>query len=291
MPQFVSAIHTPQIKRPTGNAMNRMCTVAVVALLGTFTADARSSIGLERMYVLDCGRLMAKDQSRWTPGVNAGQPRELSNNCYLLQHQRGTLLWETGVPDSVAGHEGGVTSPNGAIVWFRDRTLASQLERLGVKPEDITYVAISHTHGDHVGNVKAFAKSKLLIQRLEHESAMNASPKALDDVHDVVMLAGDRDVFGDGSVTIITTPGHTPGHQSLLVKLPKTGALVLTGDLVHFQYMWDNKVVPPFNFNRAQSLASIERVARLLAEHKAQLWIGHDKDITAKLDRAPRFYE
>lgn len=256
----------------------------------TFSAGTTAN-GLKRMYVLDCGRLTAKDQSRWTPGVNVGQPRELSNNCYLLQHERGTLLWETGLPDSVVDQKDGVTSPNGALVWFRDKTLESQLVNIGVKRDEITYVAMSHTHGDHVGNAKAFAKSKILMQKLEHEFAMKATPAPLNVDQNVELLSGDRDVFGDGSVTIVSTPGHTPGHQSLLVKLPKTGAVILTGDLVHFQYMWDNKVVPSFNFNKDQSLASIERIAKLLAEHKAQLWIGHDKDITAKLNRAPKFYE
>jgi N-acyl homoserine lactone hydrolase len=164
----------------------------------------------------------------------------------------------------------------------------SQLESLGVKPDDITYVSVSHTHGDHVGNLKMFTKSKILMQKLEHESA---TPKPLNDDQNVEIFSGDRDVFGDGSVTIISTPGHTPGHQSLLVKLPKTGALILTGDLVHFQCMWDHKIVPSFNFNKEQSLASIERVIKLVAEHKAQLWIGHDKDITARINRAPKFYE
>ncbi|MFN2406746.1 MAG: N-acyl homoserine lactonase family protein [Pyrinomonadaceae bacterium] len=274
--------------------MKRMLSsaaAAVFAMLAAILAADATPNGLKRMYVLDCGRLLAKDQSRWTPGVNAGQPRELSNNCYLLQHARGMLLWETGVPDSVAEQKDGVTSPNGALVWFRDKTLTGQLESLGVKPNDITYVAISHTHGDHIGNATAFAKSKILIQKLEHASAMNATPKPFSDDQNVELLSGDRDVFGDGSVTIISTPGHTPGHQSLLVKLPKTGALVLTGDLVHFSYMWENKIVPPFNFNKQQSLASIERVVELVARHKAQLWIGHDTDITARIDRAPKFYE
>lgn len=270
--------------------MKKTLSFAAAALAATLASDAGAN-GLKRMYVLDCGRLIAKDQSRWTPGVNAGQARELSNNCYLFQHRSGTLLWETGVPDSVTAQKDGVTSPNGAVVWFRDKTLTAQLEGLGVKPDDITYVAISHTHGDHIGNAKAFAKSKILMQKAEYESAMNATAQPLDDDQNVALLAGDRDVFGDGSLTIIATPGHTPGHQSLLVNLPRTGALILTGDLVHFQYMWDNKVVPPFNFDKEQSLASIERVAKLQAEHKAQLWIGHDKDITAKIDRAPKFYE
>jgi N-acyl homoserine lactone hydrolase len=271
--------------------MKSLPAAVLIAALAATLAAGSGPTGLKRMYVLDCGRLIAKDQSRWTPGVNAGQPRELSNNCYLIQHERGTLLWETGVPDSVVEQKSGVTSPNGAVVWFRDKTLQSQLESLGVKPNDITYVAMSHTHGDHIGNARAFAKSKILMQKLEYEFAMNSTPKPLGDDQNVETLTGDRDVFGDGSVTIISTPGHTPGHQSLLVKLPKTGALILTGDLVHFQYMWDNKVVPSFNFNKEQSLASIERVTRLVAEHKAQLWIGHDKDIAARVDRAPKFYE
>jgi N-acyl homoserine lactone hydrolase len=270
--------------------MKRMLSFAAAAVIATLAADVEAS-GLQRMYVLDCGHLLAKDQSRWTPGINAGQPRELSNNCYLFRHERGTLLWETGIPDSVAGRKDGVPSPNGAVVWFREKTLESQLDSLGVQPDDVTYVAMSHSHGDHVGNIKTFAKSKILMQKLEHESAMGATPKLLDDAQSVELLAGDRDVFGDGSLTIVATPGHTPGHQSLLVKLPKTGALLLTGDLVHFQYMWDHKVVPPFNFDKEQSLASIDRVAKLVAEHDAQLWIGHDKDMTARIERAPKFYE
>ena len=270
--------------------MKIMLSLVAAALVATLTAGTGPN-GLKRMYVLDCGRLIARDQSRWTPGVNAGQPRELSNNCYLFQHERGTMLWETGVPDSVAGQKDGVTSPNGAVVWFRDKTLVSQLESLGLKPNDITYIAMSHSHGDHIGNVKVFAKSKILMQKLEYDFAMNTTPKPLSEDQNVEMLSGDRDVFGDGSVTILSTPGHTPGHQSLLAKLPKTGSLILTGDLVHFQYMWDNKIVPSFNFNKQQSLASIERVASLIAEYKAQLWIGHDKDITARIDRAPKFYE
>jgi N-acyl homoserine lactone hydrolase len=154
----------------------------------------------------------------------------------------------------------------------QSQTLKDQLESLGVKPDEITYVAISHAHGDHIGNAKLFAKSKILMRKLEREFAMNTPPKPLNDDQKIEMLSGDRDVFGDGSLTIISTPGHTPGRQSLLVKLSKTGALILTSDLVRFRHMWDNKVVPPFNFNKEQSLASIERIIKLVAQHKAQLW-------------------
>jgi N-acyl homoserine lactone hydrolase len=263
----------------------RVLVATVLAVLCAARADAG---GLERMYVLDCGRLVAKDQSRWTPGVGVGRPRTLSNSCHLFQHERGTLLWETGVPDDVVNEKDGRTSPNGAVVWFRERTLASQLAGLGVKPEDVTYVAVSHTHGDHVGNAGAFPRSTLLIQKLEHESA---SPRPFPAGQKVELLAGDHDLFGDGSLVLLSTPGHTPGHQSLLVRLPKTGALVLTGDLVHFRQMWDERIVPSFNFDRGQSLASIARVAKLLTEHRAQLWIGHDADQAGSIARAPKFYE
>jgi N-acyl homoserine lactone hydrolase len=278
--------------------MNRRFAALAAALVAASTGLLVAALGpdgdrkgLTRMYVLDCGRLIAKDQSRWTPGVNVGQPRDLSNDCYLFVHERGMLLWETGIPDSVVAYRGGITSPNGAVTWFRDKTLKGELEGLGFNPDDITYVAMSHTHGDHVGNARAFAKATILLQALEHDVVMSTPPRPFTDDQGVERLSGDRDVFGDGSLTIVSTPGHTAGHQSLLVKLPKTGALLLTGDLVHFQYMWDNGIVPPFNFNREQSLASIERVRRLVAEHGAQLWIGHDTETAARIDRAPRFYE
>src|SRR5688572_11163493 len=181
--------------------MRALAAVALTALAAVRTEAG----GLARMYVLDCGRLVAKDQSRWTPGVGVGRQRVLSNSCYLFQHERGTLLWETGVPDAVVGEKEGRTSPNGAVVWFRDRTLESRLADLGVKPEDVTYVAVSHTHGDHVGNANAFPRSTLLIQKLEHESATAATPRAFPEDRKVELLAGDRDVFGDGSLTLLST--------------------------------------------------------------------------------------
>ncbi len=253
--------------------------------------SAAQAAGIKRLYMLDCGRQIGKDQSRWTPDINVGQPVELSNNCALIQHERGTLLWETGVPDVIAESRDGVTTANGAIVMFRDKTLAAQLESLGVKLDRIDFVAVSHSHGDHVGNLKLFGKSKVLMQRLEHEAALKLIATPFAAGQEVVKLEGDHDVFGDGTVRLISTPGHTPGHQVLLLKLAKTGSLIFSGDLVHLQISWERRIIPSFNFDKAASLASLDRVKALMDEHKAQLWIGHDKANTARIERAPKFYE
>ena len=271
--------------------MIRLFTGVLAAALLVATATAAHA-ELQRLYVLDCGTNLGKDQSRWSPGVNEGKPIEFSDNCYLIRHSKGLLLWDTGISDAVAAMPNGLVTANGAIIQSRAKTLAAQLTELGVKPADVTYVAVSHTHGDHVGNIGQFPTSTVLIQGAEYDWAMAGQNKpAFVDSQKIQKLTGDHDVFGDGSVTIITTPGHTPGHQSLLVKLPKTGALVLSGDAVHFQDNWTHKRVPSMNTNKDQTLASLERIARVLADQKATLWINHDKPQSASLKYSPSYYE
>jgi len=274
----------------------RRCALTVLTVLvawasWTFVAHGAGP-GIERLYVLDCGQNTGKDQSRWSPGVNEGKPIDFSDNCYLIRHAKGLLLWDTGVPDAVAAMPDGMVVANGAIIYRRPKTLIGQLAEIGVKPADITYVAISHTHGDHVGNVGLFPTSTILIQGAEYDWAMAQPTKpAFAATQKIEKLSGDFDVFGDGSVVILFTPGHTPGHASLLVTLPKTGALVLSGDAVHFKDNWDHKRVPSMNVNRDQTLASLQRIATVLDEKKAQLWINHDKPQSAGLRYAPAYYE
>jgi N-acyl homoserine lactone hydrolase len=266
-------------------------TTVLAALAWTAVAFGAGS-GLERLYILDCGQNTGKDQSRWSPGVNEGKPIEFSDNCYLIRHAKGLLLWDTGVPDAVAAMPDGMVVANGAIVYHRAKTLIAQLAEIGVKPADITYVAVSHTHGDHVGNIGLFPTSTVLIQGAEYDWAMTQSVKpAFAATQKIEKLAGDHDVFGDGSVMILSTPGHTPGHESLLVLLPKTGALVLSGDAVHFRDNWEQRRVPSMNVNRDQTLASLQRIAGVLEDKKAQLWINHDKPQSAGLRYAPAYYD
>jgi N-acyl homoserine lactone hydrolase len=266
-------------------------TLALAAFAVALGALPASAAGVDKLYVLYCGEIRGADQSRWSPGVNVGVPIELSDNCYLIHHDKDWFLWDTGLDDGVAAKPDGLTGANGALHMKRAKTLASQLDALGVKPADIKGMAISHTHPDHVGNVELFPQTMLYVQKAEYDWPGEGGAPRFKPEHPVTKLEGDHDVFGDGSVVILSTPGHTPGHQSLLVKLPKTGAVVLSGDAVHFKDNWDNRRVPGMNFNKEETLASMQKIADTLAKEHAQLWINHDKPQSDAQKKAPDYYE
>ena len=267
-----------------------LSAVVAAVFAALFGAPPASAAGVDKLYVLDCGVTQAPDKSRWTPGMNQGVPIDMSDNCYLIHHVQGWFLWDTGLPDSVAAQPDGVKGPLGFVVK-RSKTLAGQLAEIGVSPGDIKGMAVSHTHPDHIGNVELFPQVMLYVQKAEYEwPGENGKPR-FNPNHPVTLLEGDRDVFGDGSVMIISTPGHTPGHQSLLVKLPKTGAVVLSGDAVHFKDNWDNRRVPSMNTSKEQTLASLQRIADIMTKEHAQLWINHDKPQSDAQKKAPDYYE
>jgi N-acyl homoserine lactone hydrolase len=273
--------------------------LAVVFASGPILAQTGGTV--ERMYVLYCGESTTKDVSaNWSPGVNVGVSRDFSDNCYLIKHAKGWLLWDTGMSDSIAEMPQGLSAANGLLTLYVKKTVASQLSALGVAPGDVKRLALSHFHSDHVGNANLFAGAKVYVQEPEYDAAFGPdaakfgyAPKFYEKLAggEVVKLKGDHDVFGDGSVQIVSTPGHTPGHQSLLVRLPKSGVVVLSGDMVHFQENWDSHIIPARNFDKKQSAESMDRVARLLEEQHAKLWINHDKAQSAGVAHAPAFVE
>jgi N-acyl homoserine lactone hydrolase len=278
------------------NQMNRahgLVAAALSAVLLSSLGHAQpAKPGVERLYVLNCGEGVAGDISRWSPGVNEGKSMDFVDNCYLIKHAQGWFLWDTGLPDAVAAMPNGLPPADPkAVYWHRPKTLAAQLDQLGVAPSDIKAMAVSHTHPDHIGNVEMFPNTMLYVQKAEYEwPGANNEPR-FKPGHPVTKLEGDHDVFGDGSVTILSTPGHTPGHQSLLVKLPNTGAVVLSGDAVHFKANWDNRGVPANNSSKEQTLASMQKLSEIMAKEKAQLWINHDKAQRDTLKLSPEFYD
>jgi N-acyl homoserine lactone hydrolase len=268
-------------------------TVLLWAVMLLGTASTAHAGAVDRLYVLDCGHSYAADQSVWSPGVNVGVPTELSDNCYLIHHtSEGYFLWDTGVSDRVASLPDGLFVRPLNETWHRTQTLIAALAALGLKPDDIRYIGISHAHQDHTGNVEEFPNATVIVQRAEWEAAKTQRLSfSFNPEHKTQLVEGDNDLFGDGSLTTLATPGHTPGHQSLLVHLAKTGYVILSGDVVHFQSNWDNRRVPSINSDKDLSLASMEKIARLMKEKHAQLWINHDKPSSDARRHAPEFYE
>jgi N-acyl homoserine lactone hydrolase len=204
-------------------------------------------------------------------------------SCYLVKHGDEYLLWDT-------GHA--MTTPNVAPKV----SLVDQLAQLNVKPEQINFVGISHYHADHTGQVGSFPKATLLIGKGDWD-AINA-PKPAAGVNFAPFanwtkgegkaepLALDKDVFGDGSVIMLYTPGHTPGHHSVLVKLAG-GNYLITGDAAHFRENFESDGVPAFNFDRSQTIASLERLKKIAANFKATVIIQHDQRDIEKLPAFP----
>jgi N-acyl homoserine lactone hydrolase len=258
----------------------------------------------EKLYRLDCGHSLANDESVWTPGENVGRDIEFSSTCWLIKHGSDWLLWDTGVPEASLNDPQGWSTLPKLIVYRLDKSLTSQLAAIGVKPGDIGRVAISHTHGDHIGNVGLFPNSTIMMQRAEY-SWIHSPDGPNDNVNQLMALArkllgtpkklqlidGDTDVFGDGSLTLVSTPGHTPGHQSLLVHLRNSGFILLSGDVVHLEENFEKNIVPSLNTNKPESIASMERARQLIDVYKATFFINHDKSQTDKLKLLPAFYD
>ena len=282
-----------------------------MSLNSTLTATADSKLPdptragfADKLYRLDGGHSLANDESVWTPGENVGKSIQFSSTCWLIEHRNEWLLWDTGVPELALNDPKGWSTLPKLIVYHLDKTITAQLAEIGLKAADITYVAVSHTHGDHIGNMGLFQNSTVLIQRAEY-TWISSPDGPNDNVNQLKALArkllgtpkhlrlldGDTDVFGDGSVTLVSTPGHTPGSQSLLVRLQHSGFIVLSGDVVHLEKNFENDTVPSLNTDKAASIASMERIRRIIATYKATFFINHDKAETDTLKLIPAFYD
>ena len=269
-------------------------TILAAALAWSPIVQAPASL---KLYIFDCGQLKSGNPDvLLARGVTT---TDMSVAAYLIVHPRGTLLWDTGViPDELIKPEGTIEAR--ATV---KKTLKGQLAEIGYKPSDITYLALSHNHYDHSANSNNFAGSTWLVQREERKAMFPDTPPAAPNTaaerfsalknSKTTVLDGDYDVFGDGSVMIIATPGHTPGHQSLLVNLKKTGPIILSGDLYHYPAERTLKDFTPFAAlgNPEQEKRSKIKVEAWLREKNAKLWIQHDIIAWQTLKKSPAYYE
>ena len=250
-----------------------------------------------RLYVLDCGKIDVLDLGVFdVGGAYDGQSRPFVDTCYLVRHPKGELMWDAGLPDALAATPEGVT--DGPFRLRVEKTLEGQLDRLGVPPDAVDFFSISHSHFDHVGNANLFSGATFLINRKEREHMFRDEARADADsfagyskleIAETTYFDDSYDVFGDGSVLIVSMPGHTPGHSALFVNLKNSGPILLSGDLYHLSEARTNKTVPKFNSSEAQTRESFVKFEELAAASGARVIIQHERRDFENLPRAPAY--
>ena len=247
------------------------------------------------LWRLHCGEFVIKQYGAFfsdTFQYPAG-PKDIVGSCYLIRHGNRYMLWDTGLTDALVGND----FDNPAQTIRLKRSLVDQLTELKLKPGQIETIGISHWHFDHVGQAGRFPQAKLLIGKGDLDLLRATPPVDPDSAKGLAhWLSGggkteevtaDKDVFGDGRVVMLKLPGHTPGHYALLVRLA-SGPVLLSGDQYHFTEQVKNRGVPPFNHDRADTLASSDRFDRIAANLKAKVIIQHEPADIAKLPLFPK---
>ena len=270
--------------------LSAVCTAAAAQ---TAPAPAAPNAPLQ-LWRLDCGEFVINQYGAFfsdTFQYPVG-PKTIVGSCYLIRHGNRYMLWDTGLTDALIGNE----FSNAAQTLRLRRSLVDQLRQINVRPNQIELIGISHWHFDHTGQAGRFPQARLLMGRGDLDLLRGSPPPDQDSANALAhwltgpgqleQLTGDHDVFGDARVVMLTMPGHTPSHYSLLVRLA-SGPVLLTGDLYHFTEQVANRGVPPFNHNRADTLASMDRFDRIARNLGARMIIQHEPADIAKLPAFP----
>ncbi|HSD53082.1 MAG TPA: N-acyl homoserine lactonase family protein [Burkholderiales bacterium] len=278
-------------------------TLLALAVVG-FTAAAQAQD--IRLYAFSSGALtLGKGILQNLAPIDP--PIQLPVGFYVVRHPRGNVLFDTGNNDKL------ITDPNywpPALAAMKpamtpDIAIDVQLKKIGLSPDDITYVVLSHMHLDHGGNIAKFPKSTLVVQRDELSNAFwpkpgTGGPYVLNDFiglrdgkQRMIQLDGDLDLFGDGTLMVKRWVAHTPGSQMMTVRLKNAGLVILTGDNVYFRENVEKNIPPnivlayyPTGFYTAY-----EWIRQQMASQKADFFTAHDPDAFKAMKKAPEYYD
>ena len=266
-----------------------------LALAGMQAPPAPAPAAELSLWRLDCGQFVIKQYGAFFSDTfpYPRGPKNIVGSCYLIKHGDRYMLWDTGLTDELVGRP----FDNETQTLTVRRSLVDQLAQINVRPADIGTIGISHWHFDHTGQAGRFPQARLLMGRGDIELLRRTPPVDPDSVRAMAHwltgtgrlepIDGDHDVFGDGRVVMLDLPGHTPGHYALLVRLA-SGPVLLSGDLYHFTEQVENRGVPPFNHDRADTLASMDRYDRIARNLRARTIIQHEPADIAKLPAFPQ---
>jgi glyoxylase-like metal-dependent hydrolase (beta-lactamase superfamily II) len=276
-----------------------LAAALAIVVVGVVDAQRPQSTPISpRIYIFDNGAIRGLDPALFNFKREELKEVDFVNTSYLVVHPRGTLMFDAGaVADSHFKSDG---APVEEGIISATKALLPQLAAAGYSPRDITYFALSHYHSDHTANANEFANATWIVQKAERDFMFAESPQgiiqpasyaALRNANTKILDNEDFDVFGDGSVVVMATPGHTPGHQVVAVKLANRGTVVLGGDLYHYPEERTTGRIPTFEFNAEQSKVSRARVEQYLKDNRATLWIEHDLATHAALPKSPQYVD
>jgi len=254
-----------------------------------------------KLYAMSCGRIRSRKKI-YIPSAPKEEYVEAPMPVFLVKHPGGNLLFDTGPnpevfinADAVWGGLAKAFQPIGD----KDSGVVAQLKnRLGLAPDDISYVVNSHLHFDHSGGNRFFPDATFLVSQRELECARRPDLEGKgyfraewDLPLNYRTVEGELDVFGDGRIIIYPMPGHTPGHQAMLVRLEKHDPILLSGDSAAFRENFEQRVLPLNHLNKEEARLSIDRLHELMAKQKTMIIYGHDEEQWKSLKKAPAYYE
>ncbi len=251
-----------------------------------------------KLYTFDGGTVQVNQLELFSQDTTyTGQTKVFADAFYVIEHPKGTLMWDAGLPEMLVGMPEPYTDPSGAFTVSRKDSVVAQLATIDMTPNDIDYLALSHTHFDHSGHAEKIGSATWLVQEAEYDFVTSDEVQknnadvynAINDLTNIKKIKGDYDVFDDGSVIIKHMPGHTPGHQVLFLDLGEHGPLLLTGDLYHFYENREYKRVPIFNHDVEQTMQSMAAFETFAVEKGAKVYLQHAKGDFDKLPKAPNY--
>ena len=243
-----------------------------------------------KLYQLVGGSILVKKLEVFSQDTTyTGQQKQFTDAYYVISHPKGNLMWDAGLPEQLV-MPAPYDEPSGVYRIQRPDSLVNQLKSIGFKIDDFKYFAMSHSHFDHTGHANYMKDATLLIQENEFNAnladTLAQKNPAIAELTKVKKLNGDYDVFGDGTVVIKYTPGHTVGHQALYVEVAGLEKpVLLTGDLYHFEENRTNKGVPSFNYDVAQTIESMDAFETFAKEKNAEVIIQHSPLDYQKLEK------
>jgi glyoxylase-like metal-dependent hydrolase (beta-lactamase superfamily II) len=284
--------------------------VAVVALLILLASLAAGPVAAQspqgmRLFVFTSGSLGGFPKAALQMG-GQGNIDWAPVSFYVIKHPKGNVMFDTGNNDKT------ITNPDGwwgplakgfGLKMTQNDAIPAQLAKIGLKTSDIKYVVVGHMHLDHGGNVSQFPNATLIAQNDEMKAAwwpdvgysVYYIPGDFADTKkmNVVRLEGDIDLFGDRSIEIRRAPGHTPGSQFAIVRLPKTGTVILTSDVVYLKESLEKNLIPPIpgTWSPGAMYESYQKVRLVRDGEGASIFYGHDPEVFKATKQAPDYYE